>query len=287
MPATGFAVSNDLTTMPSNPAPVEDGSIPVKSTATELHGIARDVSHPRSCHTNPSVSCGDCRLGELCLPIALDASEITHLDEIVKRGRALNKGDYLYHEGDEFTSIFAIRAGSFKTFKTTVDGQEQVTGLYLPGEIVGMDGISSNRHGSSAVALETGSFCEIPFHQLEELSARIPSLQGRFFRLMGQEIVKDQQMLTLVSSNAAEERVASLLLSISSRNHRRKLSSTQFRLAMTRADIGSYLGVTLETVSRVFSRLQKQNIVKVDNKEIEVIDMPALKALAKINVAGC
>lgn len=237
----------------------------------------------RTCHTNPSISCGECRLGELCLPIALDAVEITRLDEIVKRGRALNKGEYLYREGEEFKSIYAIRAGSFKTFKTTQDGTEQVTGLYLPGEIMGMDGISSNRHGSSAIALETGSYCEIPFHQLEDLSARIPSLQGRFFRLMGQEIVKDQQMLTLVSSNAAEERVAALLLSISSRNHRRKLSSTQFRLPMTRADIGSYLGVTLETVSRVFSRLQKQQIVKVDNKEIQVLDMSALRRIAKLH----
>jgi len=240
----------------------------------------------RACHSNPSISCGDCRLGELCLPIALDAVEISHLDEIVKRGRTLNKGDYLYREGDEFNAIYAIRAGSFKTFKTTWDGVEQVTGLYLPGEIVGMDGISSNRHGGSAMALETGSYCEIPFHQLEELSARIPSLQGRFFRLMGQEIVKDQQMLTLVSSNAAEERVAALLLSISSRNHRRKLSPLQFRLPMTRAEIGSYLGITLETVSRVFSRLQKQNIVEVDNKEIRVLDIEALKSVAKVRV-GC
>jgi len=248
--------------------------------------LAKEIPYAvRSCHTNPGISCSECRLGELCLPIALDSSEITRLDEIVKRGRALSKGDYLYHEGEEFRSIYAIRAGSFKTFKTTHDGAEQVTGLYLPGEIMGMDGISNNRHGSSSVALETGSYCEIPFHLLEELSAKIPSLQGRFFRLMGQEIVKDQQMLTLVSSNAADERVAALLLSISSRNHRRKLSPTHFRLPMTRADIGSYLGVTLETVSRVFGRLQKLEIVKVDNREIQVLDMDALKKIAKVQAS--
>ncbi len=255
----------------------------MKSTPKAVN-LAKDIPYAaRSCHTNPSVSCGDCRLGELCLPIALDSSEILRLDEIVKRGRALNKGDFLYREGEEFKSIFAIRSGSFKTFKTTHEGAEQVTGLFLPGEIMGMDGIGSNKHSGSAVALETGSFCEIPFHLLEELSTRIPSLQGRFFRLMGQEIVKDQQMLTLVSSNAAEERVASLLLSISKRNHRRKLSATHFRLPMTRAEIGSYLGVTLETVSRIFSRLQKQNVVKVDNKEIELVDIQALKRIAKVH----
>ena len=237
----------------------------------------------RSCHTNPNISCGECRLGELCLPITLDDAEIVRLDEIVKQGAALSKGDYLYHQGDEFKAIFAIRAGSFKTFKTSREGIEQVTGLYLPGEIMGMDGIGSNRYGSSAVALETGSFCEIPLNLLEDLSNKIPSLQGRFFRLMGQEIVKDQQMLALISSNAADERVAALLLSISSRNHRRKLSPTHFRLSMTRAEIGSYLGVTLETVSRMFGRLQKLVVVKIDNREVEIIDMAALKKIAKVH----
>jgi CRP/FNR family transcriptional regulator len=245
--------------------------------------VERPHQSEKTCHANPGVSCGDCRLGELCLPIALDMAEISRLDEIVKRGRPLKKGDYLYRQGEDFRAIYAIRAGSFKAFKTAwEDGAEQVTGLYMPGEIVGMDGISSNRHDGSAIALETASVCEIPFSQLEELSARIPSLQGRFFRLMGQEISKDQQMLTLLSSNSAEERVAALLLSISSRNHRRKLSPTQFRLPMTRAEIGSYLGITLETVSRIFSRLQKQAIVNVDNKEIEVLDMGTLKTIAKV-----
>jgi len=243
----------------------------------------------KTCHTNPNVSCGDCRLGELCLPIALDAAEITRLDEIVKRGRPLKKGDYLYRQGDEFKAIYAIRAGSFKCFKTAwEDGEEQVTGLYLPGEIVGMDGISSNQHDSSAIALETGSVCEIPFSQLEGLSTKIPSLQGRFFRLMGQEIAKDQQMLTLLSSNSAEERVAALLLSISSRNARRHLSPTQFRLPVTRAEIGSYLGLTLETVSRIFSRLQKQEIIEIDNKELRIANMDELKKIARVKDSkGC
>jgi CRP/FNR family transcriptional regulator len=255
----------------------------VKTTAERTQVIDQCHQNEKNCHTNPNVSCGDCRLGELCLPIALDVAEIGRLDEIVKRGRPLKKGDYLYRQGDDFRSVYAIRAGSFKSYKTAWDGSEQVTGLYLPGEIVGMDGISSNHHDSSAVALETGSVCEIPFAQLESLSTKIPSLQGRFFRLMGQEISNDQQMMTLLSSNSAEERVASLLLSISSRNHRRHLSPTQFRLPMTRAEIGSYLGITLETVSRIFSRMQKQALIKVDNKEVEVLDMQALKAIARVN----
>lgn len=244
-------------------------------------------SGEKNCHTNPGISCGDCRLGELCLPIALDAAEISRLDEIVKRGRPLKRGDYLYRQGDTFKSIYAIRAGSFKCFKTAwEDGAEQITGLYLPGEIVGMDGISSNQHDSSAIALETASVCEIPFSQLEALSSKIPSLQGRFFRLMSQEIAKDQQMLTLLSSNSAEERLAALLLSISSRNARRNLSATQLRLPVTRAEIGSYLGLTLETVSRILSRLQKQEIIKVDNKELKIIRMDELKKIARVKTPG-
>ncbi len=254
----------------------------MESSVEKVVVIDRLHQTDKICHANPSVSCGDCRLGELCFPIALSDTEIIRLDEIVKRGRPLKKGDYLYRQGDGFKAIYAIRAGSFKAFKTARDGAEQVAGFYLPGEIVGMDGISNNYRDSSAIALETAAVCEIPFSQLEELTAKIPSLQGRFFRLMGQEISKDQQMLTLLSSNSAEERVATLLLSISSRNYRRQLSPVQFRLPMTRAEIGSYLGITLETVSRIFSRLQKQKIISVDNKEIHILAMDVLKEIAKI-----
>jgi CRP/FNR family transcriptional regulator, anaerobic regulatory protein len=234
---------------------------------------------PRCTH-NPQLSCGACRLGPLCLPIALSADEITQLDEIVKRGRPLNKGDHLFREGAEFTSVFAVRSGSFKAYSITDDGNEQVTGFYLPGEIMGMDGLSSMNHCSSAVALETSSVCEIPFANLSSLSAQLPSLQQRFFQIMGREIAKDQRMLTLLSKNSAEERVGALLLSISNRNQRRQLSPALFRLTMSRAEIGNYLGITVETVSRVFSRLQKQGVLEVKNKDIEILDMEGLRQMA-------
>ena len=239
-----------------------------------MNDVARKCSH------NSQVTCGDCRLAPLCLPIALSADEIDQLDEIVKRGRPLNKNDHLFREGEEFQSIFAVRSGSFKAYSITDDGNEQVTGFYLPGEIMGMDGISSMHHCSSAVALETSSVCEIPFPRLEELSTQLPSLQHRFFQIMGQEIAKDQRMLTLLGKNSAEERVGSLLLSISSRNHRRHLSATQFRLTMSRAEIGNYLGITVETVSRIFSRLQKQGVLEVKNKDIEILDINQLQLVA-------
>ncbi|MBR9911267.1 MAG: fumarate/nitrate reduction transcriptional regulator Fnr [Gammaproteobacteria bacterium] len=233
------------------------------------------------CHHNPLVSCGDCRLNAICLPISLHVDDIDRLDEIIQRGRPLQKGEYLYHTGAPFRSVFAIRSGTIKAISITNGGQEQVTGFYLPGEILGMDGIAQNHHTNSAIALETAAVCEIPFSRLEELSLKLPGLQRHFFSLMSKEITSDQQLITLLSKNSADERVASLLLSISTRNHHRHLSATCFRLPMSRADIGNYLGLTIETVSRVLSRFQKSNLLAVDKKEITILDMDALKKVAQ------
>lgn len=232
------------------------------------------------CPHNNSIHCGDCRMNALCLPMALRHDEIDRLDSIVERGRPLQKGDYVYHAGEAFKSIYAVRSGAIKGFAVNNDGIEQVTGFYLPGEIFGMDGIGHARHINAAVALETSAVCEIPFARMEELSIQIPSLQRHFFSLMSREITNDQQLITLLSKNSAEERIATLLTSISARNARRKLSGTRFRLPMSRADIGNYLGLTVETVSRVFSRFQKQGWLVVDKKEIEITDPDNLKALA-------
>lgn len=233
-----------------------------------------------NCPHNGAVNCGDCRMNALCLPMALQADEIDRLDRIIERGRPLQKGDYVYHAGDPFRSIYAVRSGAIKGFAVNNDGVEQVTGFYLPGEILGMDGIGHPNHINAAIALETSAVCEVPFTRMEELSIQIPSLQRHFFSLMSREITNDQQLITILSKNSAEERIATLLISISVRNARRKLSSTRFRLPMSRADIGNYLGLTVETVSRVFSRFQKLELLLVDKKEIEIIDIDRLKAMA-------
>ncbi|MBT4521902.1 MAG: fumarate/nitrate reduction transcriptional regulator Fnr [Halieaceae bacterium] len=232
------------------------------------------------CTHDYQVSCGNCRLNAICLPLALKSEDIDQLDDIIQRGKPLQKSQHLYREGDDFQSVYAVRSGTLKAYKTTDDGREQVTGFYFPGEILGMDGISNNSHASSAKALETSAVCEIPFSSLEKLSTLMPNLQRHFFQLMSREITEDQMLITLLSKNSAEERVTALLLSISSRNARRKLSATQFRLPMSRVDIGNYLGLTVETVSRVFSRLQKMDILRVDNKEIEILDVNELRRLA-------
>ena len=199
------------------------------------------------------------------------------LGDVYKR-----QNQHLYREGDDFQSVYAVRSGTLKAYKTTDDGREQVTGFYFPGEILGMDGISNNTHASSAKALETAATCEIPFTSLEKLSSHMPSLQRHFFQLMSREITEDQLLITLLSKNSADERVAALMLSISTRYARRKLSATQFRLPMSRVDIGNYLGLTVETVSRVFSRMQKLDIMRVDNKEIEILDPQALRKMANL-----
>lgn len=241
-----------------------------------------EATPQRRCSHDYKVSCSDCRLSAICLPIAVSTDEIDQLDNIVQRGRPLHKNEYLYREGDEFRSIYAVRSGAIKAYSVTGDGREQVTGFYLPGEILGMDGIGKNHYASSAKAMETSAICEIPFESLGDLSSKIPTLQRHFFQLMSQEITSDQKLITLLSKNSAEERIASLILSISTRNARRKLSALSFRLPMSRTDIGNYLGLTVETVSRVFSRFQKANLIAVDNKELEILDVEALQVAAGV-----
>ena len=237
----------------------------------------------RRCAHDYQVNCGNCRLASICLPLALEHDDIEQLDSIIQRSKPLQKNQHLYREGDDFQSVYAVRSGTLKAYKTTDDGREQVTGFYFPGEILGMDGISNNTHASSAKSLETAAICEIPFTSLEKLSALMPTLQRHFFQLMSREITEDQQLITLLSKNSADERVASLMISISTRNARRKLSATQFRLPMSRVDIGNYLGLTVETVSRVFSRMQKMDMLKVDNKEIEILDLDSLRRMANLS----
>ncbi len=234
------------------------------------------------CHHDYQVSCGDCRLNTICLPIALETDDINKLDEIIQRGRPLRKGEHLFRESEPFKSVYAVRAGTLKAYSITDDGKEQVTGFYYPGEILGMDGISMNKHHSSAKALETAAVCEIPFDRLQELSITVPTLQRHFFQLMSQEITQDQQLITLLSKNSAEERIAALVLSISARHRRRRLSATHFRLPMSRGDIGNYLGLTVETVSRVFSRFQKLELLTVDNKEITILKPDELRQIANV-----
>jgi len=215
------------------------------------------------------------------MPVSLHIDDIDRLNQIIQRGKPLHKGEYLFRVNDPFTSVYAVRSGAVKTITISENGDEQVTGFYLPGEVLGMDGLATNIHSNSVLALETSSLCEIPFNRLEELSVQLPSLQRHFLQLMSREITQEQQMITMLNKNNAESRIASLLLSISARNSSRNLSASSFLLPMSRTDLGNFLGLTIETVSRSFARLQKNNLVNVDKKEITIKDIAALQHLAK------
>jgi CRP/FNR family transcriptional regulator len=224
-------------------------------------------------------SCSDCNLKGLCLPIAMDLKDIDKLDQIIQRSRPIQAGEHLYRSGDSFHSVYAVRSGSIKTYLVDDEGVEQVTGFFLPGEVLGFDGIGTHKHGCNVVALETSTVCEIPFDRLEELSRHIPTLQHHFFQLMGKQIESDHQMMLTLSKKNAEGRIATLLLSLSGRYGRRNLSPNAMRLPMSRMDIGNFLGLTIETVSRTFSRLHKEDIISVDGREVVIKDRQRLNEL--------
>jgi CRP/FNR family transcriptional regulator, anaerobic regulatory protein len=223
--------------------------------------------------------CSACSLRELCLPAGLDQRELESVDRLVNRRRSVKRGDFLYRAGSELQSLFAIRTGFLKSCVLHDDGREQVAGFHMTGDLLGLDAISVNRHMCDAVALEDSEVCEIPFSVLEKLSQEIPPLQRHFHRLMSREIVRDHGVMLLLGSMRAEERLAAFLLNLSQRFAARGYSSSEFNLRMTREEIGSYLGLKLETISRALSRFQDDKIIEVQNKHIKIKKMEALRAL--------
>lgn len=224
-------------------------------------------------------ACAQCNLQELCLPFGLVNEEIDRLDEMVTGRRRLKRNQNLYRDGDAFEAIYAVRTGSFKTDVVFEDGRTQVTGFQMSGEILGLDGISTDQHSCNAVALEDSEVCVIPFAKLEELSREIESLQRQFHKMMSGEIVRDHGVMMLLGSMRAEERLAAFLINLSRRLTQRGFSAAEFHLRMTREEIGSYLGLKLETVSRAFSRFQENGLITVQQKHIRIRDIEGLKTL--------
>jgi CRP/FNR family transcriptional regulator len=213
------------------------------------------------------------------MPSDFTDDELRQLESLASTKRAYRRGDYLYHSGSKFGSLYAIRTGFFKTQVLHEDGREQVTGFQMAGEIIGLDAISTDVHTCDAVALEDSEVCELPFNQLEELSRQLPSLQRHLHKIMSREIVRDQGIMLLLGSMRAEERLAAFLLNLSQRFAARGYSASSFRLRMTRQEIGSYLGLKLETVSRTLSYFQETRLIDVHNKSIELLDMSRLLGL--------
>jgi CRP/FNR family transcriptional regulator len=238
--------------------------------STNLAGNAR----------NALVKCSKCSLRHVCLPVGLSETDLCQLDGLVRMHRAVKRGEALYRTAQPFESLFAVRAGSFKTLILHGDGREQVTGFQMGGELLGLDGIGTEHHTCEAIALEDSSVCVIPFHMLEQLSHEVSSIQRQVHRIMSQEIVREHGVMMLLGSMRAEERLAVFLLNLSDRYRRRGYSATEFVLRMTREEIGSYLGLKLETVSRLLSRLQEEGLLQVQGRTVKLLDLPALRQLA-------
>ena len=215
--------------------------------------------------------CSTCSLRELCLPVGLRPDEFEQLDTVIKQSHRLKKGEFLFRSGEFFHSLYAIRTGFFKTTVASQDGRDQVTGFFMSGELIGMDGICTHSHSCDAVALEDSEVCELPFGHMEALSKEIPSIQTHFFRLMSREIVRDQGVMLLLGNMRAEERIAAFLLNLSQRLHHRGFAANDFILRMSREEIGSYLGLKLETVSRTLSRFHQEGLIMVEHKHIRLL----------------
>jgi CRP/FNR family transcriptional regulator, anaerobic regulatory protein len=224
------------------------------------------------------VACQLCRLSELCLPRGLDKNEVEMLDSIITRGRPLQRGEYLYRPGDKLTGLFVVRSGSLRSYASAAGGGEQTVGFYLPGELVGLDGLEHDRYTCSAIALETTTVCELPITRLGELCGTLPSLHKQMLRLVGKEVSSDHETLLMLGSQNAEQRLATFLLSLSERFSKRGFSATEFKLSMSRNDIADFLGIAVETVSRQFSSFQRQGIIRVSQRFVQILDPARLRA---------
>lgn len=225
------------------------------------------------------VACSNCNLRELCLPVGFTPDEMKKLDSIVRTRRRVKQGELLFNDGDAFSSLYAVRTGFFKTSVTTDDGREQVIGFQMAGEMVGLDGIVNDVHTCNAVALEDADVCVMPFANVEELSREFPMLQRHVHKVMSREIVRENEVMMLLGNMRAEERLAAFLLNLVQRLHTRGFSQSEVVLRMTREEIGSYLGMKLETVSRTFSKFSDLGIIEVNQRHVKIIQPDALKKI--------
>ncbi|NBU19152.1 MAG: fumarate/nitrate reduction transcriptional regulator Fnr [Betaproteobacteria bacterium] len=231
------------------------------------------------------VACSNCNLRELCMPLELNEDELKRLDELVAARRKISRGDILYRNGEDFSALYAIRTGFFKTTVAAEDGRDQVTGFQMAGEVIGLDGIVSDHHTCDAVALEDAEVCVMNFDRLEDLSREINALQRHVHKIMSREIVRENGVMLLLGSMRADERLAAFLLNLVQRLHSRGFSQSELILRMTREEIGSYLGLKLETVSRTFSKFVEEGIVEVKQRHVRILNQDALKLI--VNTQNC
>ena len=221
--------------------------------------------------------CSVCSLRELCLPVGLSEQDMSKVEDLVTQGRRFKRGEALFHAGSHFENLYAVRFGSFKSSVVSPGGQEQITGFCMMGDLMGMDGIERGVYACDMVALEDSEVCTFPFSAMEALGARLPALQHHLYRVLSREIRNDHGVMLLLGSMHADEKIAAFIRNLSLRHAQRGYSGTSFHLRMTREEIGSYLGLKLETVSRTLTRFQDKNILEVKGRLVTILDMAALE----------
>jgi CRP/FNR family transcriptional regulator len=226
------------------------------------------------------VKCALCSFKNLCLPVGLNDTDIGRLDKIIGRRRRIERDENLCRMEQPFTSLYAVRFGHFKTTRVNHLGEQQITGFQMAGELLGMDAIGSGRHACGVVALEDSEVCEIPFARLQELIGEVPQLLQHFHRTLSQEIMREQNQMLLLGNMRAEQRFAVFLLNLSTRYAARGYAANSYQLRMSREDIGDYLGLTIESISRLLSRFRGSGWIRVDKRDLTIVDRPSLEALA-------
>jgi CRP/FNR family transcriptional regulator len=231
-------------------------------------------------HKDLKTSCAACSMHQLCLPMGLNSDDMTRLDQIIGRRRRIARDEPLYRMNDSFRNLYAIRFGHVTNYQINASGAQQITCFQMAGDLLGMDAIGTDKHHCNAVALEDSEVCEIPFHRLEDLFTQMPTLLRHFHRMMSQEITREQSVMLLLGNMRAEQRFAAFLVNLASRYAMHGYSSSRFQLRMSREEIGNYLGLTIESISRLLSRFKKNGWLEVDKREVMLLDQQTLKSLA-------
>lgn len=224
-------------------------------------------------------ACAACCVQGVCLPCNLRGADLRRFSDVATAKRRVPRGASLYHNGDRLESLYAVRSGAFKTVGVSRDGAEKITGFHLPGELLGLDAIGASRHDYSAVALEDSEVCVVPFALLEQMTLTLPALQHQLLRLLSVDISRDNGLMLLLGSMTAEQRLAAFLLSLARRHQRLGFAADRFMLRMTREEIGNYLGLTLETVSRLLSRFQREELIAVHQRDVEIRNPDRLREM--------
>lgn len=229
-------------------------------------------------------SCAKCTLQTLCLPANIGMEDLDQLDRVVKNRRPMQLGDYLYRSGQALGALFVAREGAFKTTITDEQGQSQVIGFHLPGELIGLDALGTGSHACDAQALTHANVCEIPLSQLETVASQVPGLQHQLLRIIGQSINRDHSHLEMLGVKSAGDRMALFLHGMTERYALLGRPSDLIVLPMSRQDIGSYLGLVIETVSRTFNKMQEDGVISVHARQIRILDPQRLASMAHITI---